>query len=332
MANLTEAASRRSAVHGTRAGVWAAWIVVTLAACQPPPSKAPEQTTLPSDAERAQIDQRVQDYFKKTANMPPGMTLKVVQLEPAPIAGMLSGSIEVTNGSNSQKVPLMLSRDGRYLIQGQLTDLTVDPFKATMDKISLKDQPLRGNPTAAVTIVEFSDFQCPFCSRAYKTLEEQVLKDYGDKVRLVFKNFPLSNIHPWADAAALASACVKQQKPDAFWKFYDYFFQHQSEVAVDSVKEKAEGVVRDAGLDVGAFDNCFDNKSALDAVKADQAEATAVGVRSTPTFFINGRKLEGAVPYENFKTALDQTLNPEKAAAAATPGTTAPTPGVVHPG
>jgi len=278
-------------------------LAATLAACQPAPPSGP-----PSDAELKQLDQRVQDYFRKTVTLPPNVTLKVSEVAVAPAPGLLTATLELSNGAQTQKVPLVFTRDGRFLVQGQLADLTVDPDKATMQKITLKDQPIRGNPNATVTIVEYSDFQCPFCARAYQTLEDEVLKQYGDKVRLVFKNFPLTNIHPWAEPAALAAACVRQQKPEAFWKAYDFFFSNQQSITPENVKEKTAGVVKEAGLDVAAFDACFDNKTAMPLVNADEAEANTLGVRSTPTFFVNGRKLEGAVPSENFKTVIDQAL------------------------
>jgi protein-disulfide isomerase len=278
-------------------------MAIGLIGCEPVTSSAP-----PSDAEKKQIDERVQTYFKKVANLPPNVTLKVVDIKPAELSGVLTANIEASNGTNTQKVPVVVSRDGHYFIQGQLIDLSVDPLKTVMDKINLKDQPMRGNPEAKVTIVEYSDFQCPYCSRAYATIENQVLKDYGDKVRLVYKNFPLANIHPWAESGALAAACARKQSAAGFWKMYDSLFQNQQAISPENVKEKAEGVIKAAGLDVAAFDACFDGKTALDSVKADEDEATALGVRSTPAFFINGRKLEGAVPYENFKAVLDQAL------------------------
>jgi len=287
----------------TRRSLGVLLLVTGLAACQ-----TSKPATPPTEAEKTQIEQRVEQYFRKVANIPPGVTLKLVDVAPANAPGLLSATLEASNGADTQKVPLLISRDGRYFTQGQLIDLTVDPYLVTMAKISLKDQPMRGNPNAKVTIVEYSDFQCPFCSKAYQTIETQVLKEYGDKVRLIYKNFPLSNIHPWADKGALASACARRQSADGFWKMYDFLFQNQESITPDNVKEKAESVIKAAGLDVAAFDTCFDTDAAVDLVKADQNEAEALGVGSTPTFFVNGRKLEGALPYEDFKAALDEAL------------------------
>ncbi len=289
-----------------RRSLLAAAVVATLfTACQTM-KPAPTMT----EADHGQIEQRVVQYYSKTATIPPGVTLALKDIGPSEVPGLLNANLEASNGTNTQRVPLLISRDGRYVTQGHLVDLNVDPYELQMKKISLTDQAFRGNPNARVTIVEYSDFQCPYCGKAYTTLENQVMKDYGDRVRLVYKNFPLSNIHPWADNAALAAACARRQSPEAFWKLYDFFFKNQAALTADSVKSKAGGVLKAAGADVSAFDACFDSKAALDSVKADQAEAESLGVRSTPTFFINGRKLEGALPYESFKSALDQALNP----------------------
>jgi protein-disulfide isomerase len=301
-------------------------LTAMLNACQPTATSAPPAGP-PTAADVKQIEERVRDYFQKTQDLAPNITLKVIDVAPAAIPGLLTANLEASNGTNTQKVPLVLSRDGRFLIQGQLTDLSIDPSQVAMDKISLKDLPMRGNANAAVTIVEYSDFQCPFCSRAYKMIEDQVMKDYGDKVRLVYKNFPL-DVHPWAEPAALAAACARRQSPEAFWKVYDFLFQNQQDITAENLKDKVQGL---AGVDGTAFGACYDSRAAIDTVRQDQDEAAALGVRSTPTFFINGRKVEGAVPYETFKAMLDQALAGGKTSAGGA-GNAQPTPNVVKPG
>ncbi len=276
----------------------------------------------PTDAQLQLLSQRTAQYYRKAAGLSDAVSMKLVEVTAVPSSPLLRGVLELTSGEQSQQIPIVMSRDAHYLVPGQLIDLTTDPFKGVMQKISLTDEPIRGNAGAPVTIVEYSDFQCPFCAQAYKTLEDQVLKEYGDKVRLVFKNFPLT-IHPWAESAALAAACVRRQNPEAFWKLYDSFFRNQAEITLDNVKDKALGAVRDAGVDGAAFSTCFDNKAALSLVKADQQEAGLLAVRSTPTFFINGRRLEGAVPFESFEAPIEESLgsSPEtQPVAAAQPG------------
>ena len=252
------------------------------------------------------ISQRVIDYFQKTVTTP-GLAFKVTKLEDSEVPGWRKGNLEVSLGQQNQNVAFYVSRDGKYLFRGDAVDLSVDPLQQVMSKMDLANQPERGPKDAKVTIVEYSDFQCPFCARVYTTLEG-VLKDYGDKVRLVFKNFPLSSIHPWAEDGAIASECAFQQGNDKFWAMYDGLFTQQSQITKDNLKDKASEIAKGAGMDVAKLQECLDGKKSADAVKADESEASALGVNSTPTFFINGRRLSGAQTPEGFKQLIDQEL------------------------
>ena len=253
------------------------------------------------------ISQRVVDYFQKTVTTP-GLAFKVTKIEDSEIPGWRKGNLEVSLGQQNQNVAFYVSRDGHFLFRGDAVDLSIDPLQQVMNKIALENQPMRGPKDAKVTVVEYSDFQCPFCARVYTTLEEQVLKDYGDKVRFVFKNFPLTSIHPWAEDAALASECAFQQSNEHFWAMYDGLFSKQGEVTKENLKDKASEIGTKAGMDVAKLQACIDAKQAIDAVRADESEATALGVNSTPTFFINGRRLSGAQTADGFKQVIDQEL------------------------
>ena len=239
------------------------------------------------------VSQRVVDYFQKTVTTP-GLTFKVTKVEDSEIPGWRKGSLEVSLGQQTQNVGFYVSRDGKYLFRGDAVDLTIDPLQQVMNKMDLKNQPERGPKDAKVTIVEYSDFQCPFCASVYATLEHQVLKDYGDKVRFIYKNFPLSSIHPWAEDGAVASECGFQQGNDQFWAMYNGLFSKQGEITKDNLRDKVTEIAQGAGMDVAKFQECFDGKKTLDAVKADQSEGTALGVNSTPTFFVNPGKLQAA--------------------------------------
>src|SRR5436190_1729100 len=164
-----------------------------------------------------------------------------------------------------------------------------------------------GPADAKVTIVEYSDFQCPFCSRGYATIENEVLKQYGDKVRFYYKSYPLP-FHPWAKPGAVAAECAKQQKADAFWKLYKSFFENQAQINKDNVKEKATEYLADTGIDMTAWNDCFDNQKSAAAVDAQMQEGSSVGVRGTPGFIINGRLVSGAQPFESFKNVIEDEL------------------------
>jgi protein-disulfide isomerase len=254
---------------------------------------------------------KVAEYFRKKANLPPSVTAKVADVKDSKIKGAKEGVLEMTSGANNQKQPFLMSNDGRYVVFAAVEDITVNPFEAVAKKISLKDRPSRGPADAKVTIVEYSDFQCPFCSRGYNTLENEVMKEYEGKVRLVFKNFPLQSIHPWAEPAAVAAECAFKQNPEAFWKVYNYLFQNQKDITAQNLKEKVLTAVGD-GVDKAALTDCIDNQKTLAQVKADQQEGTTVGVNGTPAFLINGRLLSGAQPAAQFKAIIDDELASKK--------------------
>ena len=160
--------------------------------------------------------------------------------------------------------------------------------------------PSRGPKDAKITIVEFSDFQCPFCSRAHDTVE-QVMQAYPGKLRLVFRHFPL-DFHKQAPKAAEAAMCADEQ--GKFWEYHDVLFKNQQKLEPADLKAHASVV----GLDAGKFGSCLDSSKFAQAVKADTEAGKKVGVSGTPAFFINGVMLSGAQPYEEFKRVIDQEL------------------------
>lgn len=278
---------------------------LTLAACSNPGGGAPGGAGGPA-AKTEDVAKRIEEYFTKSVT--PGIGLKATGIGPSDVPGWNKGTLEVVAGGNNQSLPFLVSLDGRYFISGEVTDLTVDPLQAVMKKITLADRPARGPADAKVTIVEFSDFQCPFCSRGYQIVEEQVMPEYEGKVRLFFKHLPLKSIHPWAESAALAAECAADQSGDGFWKMYHALFKNQRELNQDNLKSKVTQYAKDASLDEAKFAQCFESKAALPKVEKDLEEAAQVGANSTPTFFINGRRLEGAQPLENFKAIIDEEL------------------------
>jgi protein-disulfide isomerase len=195
------------------------------------------------------------------------------------------------------------------LVQAAVAKLTKSSpvevnFKKPKSNIQVEagNSPSAGSDSAKVTIIEFSDFQCPFCSRAAKTVSE-IKKKYGNKVKLVFKHFPLP-MHQQAGPASEASMCVFEQNKEKFWKFHDMAFEKQSSLDNDSLVKYAKAV----GADEKKFKECFESKKFAEAVKADVAYGEKLGVRSTPTFFVNGQLLSGALPIDQFSEVIDEEL------------------------
>jgi protein-disulfide isomerase len=248
-------------------------------------------------------DEQLIKYFRKKANVPPAQEVKVSGVKDSPVKGLKEGTLEV----GGRKVPFVMSADGKYAVFAGLEDVTSDPSKAVMEKISLKGEPFKGGANAKVTIVEYSDFQCPFCTRGYATIENEVLKTYGDKVKFYYKHFPLA-FHKWAEAGAIGAECAKDQKADAYWKIYSGLFDQQQQITPENVKEKSLAMLEGTGIDKKKWEECFDGKKTADRVKAQMAEGQSVGVSGTPGFIINGRLVSGAQPFATFKAIIDDEL------------------------
>ena len=166
------------------------------------------------------------------------------------------------------------------------------------------DDPSSGPATAPVTIIEFSDYQCPFCARVVPTIVK-LRQTYGDKVRVVFKDFPLPN-HSNAPKAAEAAHCAGEQ--GKYWDMHDRLFANQQGLAVPSLKQTAAGL----GLDAAKFDQCLDSGKYAASIAADMKEGELLGVQSTPTVYINGRAVLGAQPFEMFQSVIDEELAKKK--------------------
>ncbi len=169
-------------------------------------------------------------------------------------------------------------------------------------KVAAEGHPELGPEDAPVTIVEFGDFQCPFCKKSEDSIKD-VRTKYGDKVRLVYMDFPLS-FHPNALPAAEAARCAGDQ--GKFWQFHDALFDAQPNLKSADLK----AVAAKLGLDRQKFDNCLDQNKYQNAVRTDQAEGESLGVNGTPAFFINGRPLTGAQPASEFEQIIDEELSP----------------------
>ena len=136
----------------------------------------------------------------------------------------------------SQDEAFYVTKDGQHIIRGVVYNLAKNPFQEDLDKLKTSGAPAFGPATAPVTLVEFGDFECPNCKEEAKTLRDNVPSQYPTQVRVVFKDFPLEQIHPWAKAAAIAGRCIYRQSPTAFWKYHDWIYDHQVEITPDNLK------------------------------------------------------------------------------------------------
>jgi protein-disulfide isomerase len=193
---------------------------------------------------------------------------------------------------NTETAKLYVSKDGKYLIRGEVSELSKDPLAENRARIQLKDAPSLGDPKAQVTVVEFSDFECPVCRSLHDALRG-MLPNYP-QVRVVFKDFPLEALHPWARTAALAGRCAYQQDPNAFWRLYDAIYDNQEIISAENAWSKMTEYAGQARLNADTFRACMAGPEAAAAVEASRANGQQLEVNSTPTVFVNGRRLVGA--------------------------------------
>jgi protein-disulfide isomerase len=269
---------------------------------------APPSASLP--ALSPEITHRITTEIRSRYNVSPQVTISLSDPKPGTIAGYDDLVVTFTGGPNSTHHDFLISTDRKTLARLEKIDISQD----LMSKIDVKGRAIKGNPGAKVTIVNFDDFQCPFCSRMHAALFASVFKDYAEKIRVIYKDYPLIEIHPWAMHAAIDGNCLGEQNGPAYWDFADYIHANQKLVAGKSRTEAfanldnaAKEQAQKHQLDADKLQACV-QKQDESAVRASMAEGDKLGVDSTPTLFINGERFTGAVPEEELRAALDRAL------------------------
>jgi protein-disulfide isomerase len=225
-------------------------------------------------------------------------------------------SVNIDGGEGKSKdYKFLLSKDRATMLRVTKFDLNKDPFADVMSKIDITGRPSRGAKSAKVVVVDFDDFECPFCSRMHATLFPEIIKEYGDRVTIIYKDDPLSEIHPWAIHAAVDANCLAAQSADAYWDFADYVHANKREVDAEKTPAARFDAIdkitvlqgQKHNLDVAKLQSCVKAQKE-DAVRASMKEADDLGVNGTPALFINGQKIDGAVPIGELRAALDVAL------------------------
>jgi len=239
-------------------------------------------------------------------------------------------TITFDGGDKKQDYEFLLSKDRKTLIRLTKLDLSKDPYAEVMKKINVVGRPTRGDKDAKVVVVNFDDFQCPFCSRMHQTLFPELLKEYGDRVVFIYKDFPLAEIHPWATRAAVNANCLASQNNDAYWDFADYIHANQKDVNSEKGRDSQFAAVDRIAVAQGEkhkvdgpkLQACIKAQND-ESVKASVREGELVGVSATPTLFINGQEMDGAVPINELRASLDRALQQAGVPAPAHPAASA---------
>jgi len=274
-----------------------------LAADAPPQKSALDKPTLEA-------------YVRHLYVLRPELTVKVLDPKPSELLpGFLEVRVRISQGNASQDLALLVSKDGKRILQGNVYDVNNNPFKPELDKLKTQFQPALGTSGAPVVLVVFSDLQCPHCKEEANMLRQNLIAAYPKEVRLYFKDYPIESLHPWARPAAIAGRCVFKQQPDDFWGFHDYVFGHQETISLDTLKnnvmEWAKGV---KDLDALQLGQCMDTKATDAEVEAEIAEARTLDINGTPTLFINGRRIPNSIDWQNLKLIIDSEIEYQKTA------------------
>ncbi len=258
------------------------------------------------------IERQVRSYY----SLPPRVNVVLGPLKASEFPNYNTLTITLDGGDKKSTYDFLLAKDGNTLIRMTKLDLNQDPYAEVMKKMDLSNRPVRGNKNAKVVAVNYDDFQCPYCSRMHQTLFPQLLKEYGDRVEFVYKDFPLTEIHPWAMHAAVDSNCLAAQNTDAYWDFADYVHANQREFNSQKSRDEQfsalDHLTLDQGqkhsLDIPKLQACLKAQDET-TVKISVKEAEGLGVDGTPALFINGEKVEGgALPIEELRAVFDRAL------------------------
>jgi len=265
----------------------------------------------PPDIAR-KVEHQVRSYY----NLPAEVHVIVGSITPSTDwPGYDTVSVTIDGDKKKQDFKFLLSKDRSTMLRITKFDLTKDPFAELMSKIDVAGRPVRGAKSAKVVVINFDDFECPYCSRMHQVLFPEILKEYGDRVTFIYKDYPLAEIHPWAVHAAVDANCLAAQNPDAYWDFADYIHANKREVdgqntpaaRFDAIDKMAILQGQKHNLDAGKLQACVKAQDENE-VKVSMKEADDLGVSATPTLFINGQKIDGVVPLGDLRAALDSAL------------------------
>lgn len=292
-------------------------------------------TALPSLPDAAQLNRRIEVTVRTQFNVPPDYSVTLGARAPSSISGYDTLPVTLSRGAKSQKVDFLISTDSKTLARLDKFDLATDPVFS----IDIAGRPIRGNPAATVTVINFDDLECPFCARLHQSLFPNTLARYKDKVRFVYKDNPLpAEMHPWAMRAAIDANCLAAQNGAVYWQYVDYLHTHGEEVtgpdrnlprsfaALDRIARQEATMGK---LDSTQLDACLAKQDESE-VRASLREAESLKVDSAPAVFVDGERFDGAISEEQVWMVIDRALRAAGQEPPAAPPAP-PAPGAPQP-
>lgn len=261
------------------------------------------------------LNRRIEVMVRAQFNVPQDYTVTLEPRKPSQIAGYDTLPVTLTRGPKKTVVDFLISTDGKTLAKLEKFDLEKDPVFS----IDVAGRPVRGNPAAKVTVINYDDLECPYCARMHQSLFPTAMERYKGLVRFIYKDDPLVEIHPWAMHASVDANCLAAQSGDVYWAYVDYLHSHGDEVSgPDRIPAKSfatlDRIARQQGilgkLDATKLDACL-VKQDESQVLASAHEAESLGVEGTPALFIDGERIYGALPEELLWQVIDRALRAE---------------------
>jgi protein-disulfide isomerase len=323
---------------------------VACVAQTPAQTPAPSQTAVPAQKTQASaapspqadlaLNRRIEIQLRSQYSIPPTVDIAVGNTKPSDIPGFDTLPVTLKMGTKDSTLEFLISKDKKTLAHLEKFDIASDPTA----KIDLAGRPVRGNKDAKVTIITYDDFECPYCAMMHQTLNKDLLGIYGDKIRIIYKDYPLFSIHPWADHAAVNANCLNAQSNTAYWNFADYIHANQKSVTVDKDSGEKRALPQQVAeldrltLDQGKKDHLDETQLQACIKKQDDSKVIAsskegddLGVDSTPTMFINGEKISGAVPLQAMLPIINRALRSQGVAVPYAAELPAPSPDTKGP-
>lgn len=266
-------------------------------------SSAACTTVLPSE-------DTVNSFLFQTFGYDPAITWKIEDIRPSEIPGLAEVSIVITTPQGANANRLLVSSDGKHAISGDLLPFGAHPYRDAREKLEKGvNGPAKGPANAPVTLVEFSDMQCPHCQKAAPTIDSLLAQE--PDVRFVFQNFPLP-MHNWAEKAAGYVDCVGRASNDAVWKFVQKTFEDQANITEANADEKLKAIATASGANADEIAACAVKPETRSRIEASLALGKSVGVTGTPTLFINGRSVAATAPLDTLKKLVEFEASQEK--------------------
>ena len=264
-------------------------------------------------------DAALKTYLQKHFKIPSAELIKLGPAIKTPIDGLFARQLQVGNeAGQTVSTTIFFDKSETKAIIGQYLDTSMEPWgRVNMGSVNLDDHPTQGPADAPVTIVEFADFECPFCAHAFSVIETLVNTTYKGKVKVIFKAYPL-NVHPWAMKAAEAAECARLQNPAAFWDFARYFYTNQGSINAKNIEDNVDKLARAQKLDAPSLKACMDSAQTAARIKQDQTDGNTIHVSSTPTFFVNGIPVVGLPDGKIMDFVIDSELAGKSPSASAT--------------